>query len=115
MLKLVIADPDVFSSSLPVPTDPAVHTWRNPDGTVWAHGCTVCAQHWMHVPDVARYRFGDSTSEVLAFAEPCVPRDLVRDVYRRMVLPVAIQSRGWEVLHASAVLMPHGIVAFCAH
>jgi len=39
--------------------------------------------------------------------------DVVLDAYRRRVLPMAVQVRGCEVLHASAVQSPAGIVGLC--
>jgi hypothetical protein len=39
---------------------------------------------------------------------------ILRDTYYRSVLPMALQVRGLEVLHASAVRTPRGVIAFCA-
>ena len=38
----------------------------------------------------------------------------IRDAHRRLVLPLALQILGQEVLHASAVAVEAGAVAFCA-
>jgi hypothetical protein len=38
---------------------------------------------------------------------------MVRDGYHRFVLPLVLQARGLEVLHASAVRIPAGVVALC--
>src|SRR5919106_5320553 len=41
-------------------------------------------------------------------------RDSILDAYYRSVLPMALQAQGAEVLHASAVLTPRGVLALCA-
>jgi hypothetical protein len=49
-----------------------------------------------------------------ALADPRVRRDSILDAYYRSVLPMALQAQGAEVLHASAVFTPGGVVALCA-
>jgi len=39
---------------------------------------------------------------------------IVVDQFYRTVVPLALQSRGYGALHASAVRTPRGVVAFCA-
>lgn len=91
-----------------------VHIWRNPDGTVCAYGHTVGTEHWMHLPGVASFRFPTVGSEIRAFPEPFVRRELIWDTYYRIALPMALQAQGLEVLHASAVRGPRGVIALCA-
>jgi len=50
----------------------------------------------------------------LALPELPVDPELIKDAYYRGVLPFVLQLRGYEVLHASGVLMPQGVVAFSA-
>jgi hypothetical protein len=66
------------------------------------------------MPGVGSYCFRSGTEEVSAHPEPGVDRETVEDAFRRAVLPLAIQMLGREVLHASAVLGPRGVVALCA-
>jgi hypothetical protein len=40
-------------------------------------------------------------------------RERIVDAYHRNAVPIVLQARGLEVLHASAVLTPHGVVALC--
>jgi hypothetical protein len=91
-----------------------VKAWRDHDGTVCAYGHTVGGVHWMHLPEVGSFCFGEGVEGVMAIAQPPVREDLILDAYRRTVLPMALQALGQEVLHASAVLTPHGVVALCA-
>jgi hypothetical protein len=92
--------------------------WLSPvDGSVWAYGDRVDGENWLRIPGVATFRFGGATDEpgeATAIPEPGVPRETVTDAYRRAVLPIALHVHGLEVLHASAVVTPRGVVAFCA-
>ena len=40
-------------------------------------------------------------------------KPLVEDTYSRSVLPFVLQTRGWQVIHASGVQCPTGIAVFC--
>jgi hypothetical protein len=68
----------------------------------------------MEVPGVATFRFDRGDRSVEAIENRGVDRDLVYDTYYRAALPLALQFFGFEVLHASAVRTPAGVVAFCA-
>jgi hypothetical protein len=81
---------------------------------VGAYGYTVNGQHWIRLPGLASFRFGRA-GQVTALSEPHAPVDVIEDAFRRVVLPMALQARGQELLHASAVLTPSGVVALCAH
>lgn len=93
---------------------PDVETWRATGGAVIAYGAVVEGRHWIDMPGIARFRFGRRGGSVVARPHPSVAAGLVEDAYRRAVLPLVLQVRGTEVLHASAVRSPGGVVAFCA-
>ncbi len=61
---------------------------------------------------MATFRFGPSGVEAIARED--VATEKIRDAHRRTVLPLALQALGQEVLHASAVAVDDGAVAFCA-
>jgi hypothetical protein len=71
-------------------------------------------------PYLATFRFGVDDPFITAYARPDAPVDVIWDVYRRTVLPMALQVLGWEALHASAIVATvkgasqPGIVAFSA-
>ena len=94
---------------------PGVQVWRAPDGQYIAHGYRQGSVFWMHWPSLAAFRFIDEElPTITAFVEPGVSTFAVEDVYRRSVLPMAIQALGGEALHASAVVAREGVVAFAA-
>jgi hypothetical protein len=114
MLKLRFAGPTERTPGTPVEGSPGVHVWLNKKGGVVARGFRQGGQYWMAWPRLATYRFDAIDPFVTAFAEPSAPIDIIWDTYRRSVLPMAMQVRGREALHASAVVSRQGVVAFCA-
>jgi len=111
-LKLTIADAAI--QSLPDIADPQVQVWRENDGSVCAYGHNVDGAHWMHLPELASFCFSEDVDGVTAIPHPPIRENLILDAYRRNILPMVLQVRGWEMLHASAVLTPYGAVALCA-
>lgn len=116
------------------PDSPTVEVWRDNEGRECAYGQTVAGEDWMHIPQVGSFCFPhldsvarndggraagraagrtvEDTVEVVPIAG--VSRDVIVDTYYRTVLPMALQTRGKEVLHASAVKTPKGVLSLCA-
>jgi hypothetical protein len=70
-------------------------------------------QRWITVPGVATYVF-DGSGTATATSASGADEDLVYDVWTRSVLPLVVQSRGTQVMHASAVRRPDdSVAAFC--
>lgn len=114
MLNLVFADP---SERPPAPRDPAsagVHVWRDVDSRIVAWGYSSGQERWMHWPRLATFRFTAAGSAITAFPAPGANPGHIADTCLRSVVPLALQALGREALHASAVLGPSGVVAFCA-
>ena len=89
--------------------------WRDQqDGAVFAWAQSKGGERWMHLPGVASYRFRPGDGVVTAIPDPSGVPEHVVSGYERTVLPMAVQSGGREVLHASAVLSAGEVVAFCA-
>lgn len=113
--RLTIAGADSVAPSLPDAADPEVQVWRDHDGTICAYGHTDDEVHWMHMLNLASFRFGGGGEDgVTAIPQRLVREDRILGVYYRTVLPIVLQARGQEALHASAVLTPKGVVALCA-
>jgi hypothetical protein len=88
--------------------------WRDVDDRPAAFGGSDASSAWMELPGVGAFRFGQADDRVLAYPDDGVEDELVEDAFRRIVLPMALQARGIQVLHASAVLGPRGVVAISA-
>ena len=112
MLTLRILD---GAAARTIPGDgPGVYVWRDLLGRPCAYGHTIDGEHWMHWPRLASYRFDDDGVEVVAYPSDAAPPEPIIDTFHRMVLPLALQRRGLEALHASAVSIAGRVVAFCA-
>jgi hypothetical protein len=69
----------------------------------------------MYWPELTTtFRFANHDPHITAFQDPGGRIDVIWDTYRRSVLPMALQANGLEALHASAVVVSSGVVAFCA-
>jgi hypothetical protein len=87
--------------------------WRDARNCVSAYGYVAGNKFWMHFPGVVTYCFGKTGRRAVAYRVSSVHEVVVRDVYRRSVVPMILHVRGREVLHASAVLAERGSIAFC--
>lgn len=114
MLQLRFADATeyVADSTLHRPT--GVHVWFNRQGGVVARGFRDAGSYWMAWPSLATYQFAAGSSFITAHAVPGAPVDVIWDVYRRSVVPMALQVLGWEALHASSIVTARGVAGFCA-
>jgi hypothetical protein len=89
---------------------------RHPDGGPFAYGWVdEDGDHWLEVASTAVFRFRPGSSELVAIPHGSGVQASIVDAYQTSALPVAFQVSGCEALHASAVRMPAGVVAFCAY
>ena len=95
------------------PAHPLVETWRDAAGEACAYAYESAGQFWMDWPGIARFSFDLQGHQVTAWPEAGVHLADIQRVHRRVVVPAAHQRLGHEVLHASAVRTPHGVVGFC--
>jgi hypothetical protein len=94
--------------------DNAPEVWRDTAGVICARGGVVGGYGWIEIPGIGVFRFRPSRNAVTAFAENGVEDEILLDCHYRVVLPLALQFFGCEVLHASAVRTDAGVVGFCA-
>ncbi len=114
MLKLRIVRTGAVAPPLTQPSNPRFEVWRDSDGAVLAYAEGADGEYWMHVPGLASFRFSSRGDEIAATVASTAREELVLDAYRRRVLPMALQVCGREVMHASAVRAPAGVIALCA-
>lgn len=89
--------------------------WTDPDGVVCAYGYTAAGQHLMQIPGVGSFAFGQMVGHAVTVRlSDSIADNLLLDTYRRMVVPMVLQVRGREVLHASAIQWGSRVAAFCA-
>jgi hypothetical protein len=112
---MFVRDEDPAAATLPDLFAYTPRLWTDRDGTVCAYGHSHAGQHLMDVPGTGRFYFAEHQTEpVTVVVDGDADLRLLNDVYLRMVVPMVLQVRGREVLHASAVLTPAGVVALCA-
>lgn len=92
---------------------PGVEVWRNVDGTVCAVGYRRDEDHCLYVPNVGTFLFRHSSDEIRLVPDASARDERIQDAFHRIALPLALQLRGPQVLHASAVLIGDGVVALC--
>lgn len=85
---------------------------HDPDGGVTAYGWRAGARHWLDVPDVGVFGLAPGAEDILCHSAGS--EEEVQDAYWTLALPLALQLSGLEVLHASGIRMPRGVVGFCA-
>jgi hypothetical protein len=90
----------------------AVELWRDARGEVCALAYEAGGQFYMDWPAVARFRFSRAGDVIAATPVDGVPVSAIERVWRRGVVPAALQCLGYQVLHASAVALPDGVVGF---
>ena len=113
-MELEIAEDSAAAPAPPDVADSSATVWRDDDGTIIALGQTLGDRHWVHVPGLGAFSFAQDANGISAFPNAGADPALVEDTYRRTVLPLALQALGREVLHASAVRTPAGVIALCA-
>ncbi|MGI8429749.1 MAG: hypothetical protein ACR2OB_10695 [Solirubrobacteraceae bacterium] len=90
-----------------------VAVWHDAAGVPAAYCYRRNGTCHVDLPGVGSYRFDEGAERIEAVASPFTPDERLVEAHRRAVVPLALQALGHEVLHASAVSMPCGVVAFC--
>jgi hypothetical protein len=86
----------------------------DPDGVVDLYGWRDGADFWIDLPGITRFRFRPGSDAVVPVPEPGTEWPTIVDAYLGTALPMAAQAvLGYEAVHASAVITPSGVVAFC--
>jgi hypothetical protein len=71
-------------------------------------------ERWLHIFGVASYKLDVTKNSVTAVPWVHAPQEAIFDAFQRTVWPTFLQIEGSEVLHGSAVIGEHGVVALCA-
>jgi hypothetical protein len=102
-------------ADLPVPSldDPDVEVWRDVDGVVCAVGYRRGSGYGLQVPNVGTFFFRSASNAIMLVPNASAADELIQDAFHRIAVPLALQLRGPQVLHASAVVAGGGVVAVC--
>jgi hypothetical protein len=99
-----------FESPPPEDAEGPVARWEANDG-IELLGYRAHGMSWITIRGLAAFRF-DRTGAVDASASGA-SEQTIRDAWVRSVLPLVVQARGTQVLHASAMAGRSGVVALC--
>jgi hypothetical protein len=92
---------------------PDAEVWPVGGGRVLASAYDRAGWHWLELPGLTTFRFDEGGERVAAMPRPGVRPDTVAEAYRHSALPLVLQARGHEALHASAVVAAAGVAIFC--
>lgn len=92
---------------------PGVSVWHDSRAREVGYSATAQAWRWLRIVGVGTYRFPVGETPPSHFQAAVVPEEGVsaatlEDYFLRSVLPIALQSYGFEVLHGGAVQGPSG-------
>lgn len=113
MLKLNIVRVAAMPPCPVPPFNPSVEVWHDNEGLVAAYAEVHGEEYRMHLPGLATFSFTHDRDEVCAAVGSHARDEVIVDAYFKKVLPLALQVRGREALHASAVQVPKGVAALC--
>jgi hypothetical protein len=88
------------------------HCWHSPDGKVWLSFGRQGSHYLLRFPDLADFRIAAGEEEVCCYRSPGIPLETIRHLFLDQVLPLILSQRGKLVLHASAVAVADGAIAF---
>jgi hypothetical protein len=88
------------------------HQWSLPDGSAWTLFYRTEAGYLLRFPGLADFMISTSGSTIACWRTPETTPHTVEHLYLNQVLPLAMSRRYELVLHASAVEIDAGAVAF---
>jgi hypothetical protein len=97
-----------------LPVENALQVWRDASDRLVAYAWAADGWSWIGWPGVAAFRFRAGVPDVTAHPDGSVETNVIHDVFRRVILPIALQAAGFEALHASGVVRGSGALLFCA-
>jgi hypothetical protein len=92
----------------------SVEVCRDARGNVLAYCSMTDDTLCVDLPDLGSFYYDYGEEDVRAVPRAHFNHELLLDTYHHCVLPLILPALGTSVLHASAVLLPHGVAVFCA-
>jgi hypothetical protein len=71
------------------------------------------AEYWFRFPGLGHFKFCRGDQQVIGIPEKDADPAAITDTFQRHVIPIVLQVRGFEALHASAISSSTGTAAFC--
>ena len=103
----------------PVPFPPHIapngqaDIWLDVRGQEYGSGLAVGDEYYLKIHRVGAFRIERGYSAAIGYPEPGVDLSSFQAAFFHGVAPWLLQRQDWDCLHASAVLIPAGVVIFC--
>ena len=96
------------------PPGAVMQRWLDNEGRLVATGGRLRGRWWMHWRGLATFWFTEDGAVTAEPAKGATDAEL-RDIFVRGVVPTVMLARGFEALHAGAILEASGVVGLCAN
>lgn len=95
------------------PVDTPVQIWHDYRGIPCAVSYRLGAEYWFRFPGLGHFKFCRGDNKVIGIPTRDADPEAITDTFQRHVVPIVLQVRGFEALHASAISSSAGTTAFC--
>jgi hypothetical protein len=86
--------------------------WYSLDGSVWLSIAKLEAAYLLHFPRYADFVISPNGRTIRCYSRTNRPAETMRHLLLNQVIPLVFSHLGKLVLHASACVMPQGVIAF---
>ena len=87
-------------------------SWSLPTGELWLQCAKDDRGYLLRFPEIADFLVDAEGREIICAPEPETPMETLRHLLLDQVLPLVLNLKGREALHATAILTPPGVCAF---
>ena len=88
------------------------HHWHLPNGEISISCARIEKDYFLRFPELADFRISQNGGQIQCFSLPGVSGESTRHLLIDQVIPRVAAHKGWIVLHASAIEVEGGIIAF---
>lgn len=85
---------------------------RYPDGTIWLSCGKLPSGYLLRFPNIADFSITNEGRKIFCYAVLNTPPETIRHLFLDMVIPLLFNQLGKVVMHAGAVVLPEGAIAF---
>ena len=87
-------------------------SWTLPTGELWLQCAKDGCGYLLRFPEIVDFYVDAEGREIICAPEPETPMETIRHLLLDQVLPLVLNLKGREALHATAILTPLGVCAF---
>ena len=86
--------------------------WYLPEGELWLSFSKIDGGYLLRFNELADFFVSNDGKKIICIPEHNIPSNTIRHLLLDQVIPLVINLKGKEALHASAVFTPKGVFAF---